>query len=120
LGLEVLLGWFEPSATAILLALAVFGAVFAANSAIHSYLIVAYSDRDGVSTRVGFYYMANAAGRAVGTIVSGALYQASGAGAEGLFACVAASVILVALSAVATLRLVQAEERATAHERTGL
>ena len=120
LGLEVLLGWFEPSATAILIALAVFGAVFAANSAIHSYLIVSYADRDGVSARVGFYYMANAAGRALGTVLSGALYQASGAGAEGLFACVAASVILVALSAVATQRLVEAEERVTAHERPGL
>ena len=120
LGLEVLLGWFEPSATAILIALAVFGGVFAAISAIHSYLIVAYSQRDGVSTRVGFYYMANAAGRAVGTILSGALYEASGGGAQGLFACVAASVILVSLAAVATQRLVRAEERLTAHEHPGL
>jgi len=120
MGLEVLLGWFEPSASVIIVALAIFGAVFAANSAIHSYLIVSYADRDGVSTRVGFYYMANAAGRAVGTVVSGVLYQASGAGAEGLFACVAASVILVALSAVATQRLVHAEERAQTQEAGSL
>lgn len=120
IALEVLLGWFAISAVGILIALAIFGAVFAANSAIHSYLIVAYSDREGVSTRVGFYYMANAAGRAVGTVLSGVLYEASGEGSEGLFACVAASVILVALAAVTTQRLVRAEEGARAPEATGL
>ena len=62
----------------------------------------------------------NAAGRAVGTVLSGVLYEASGEGSEGLFACVAASVILVALAAVTTQRLVRAEEGARAPEATGL
>mgnify|MGYP001811861401 FL=1 len=48
-----------------------FGAVFAINSAVHSYLIVAWSDQDRVSMNVGFYYMANAAGRLTGTVLSG-------------------------------------------------
>ncbi|MEC7379160.1 MAG: organoarsenical effux MFS transporter ArsJ [Pseudomonadota bacterium] len=55
-----------------------FGAVFALNSAIHSYLIVSYASADGVSLDVGFYYMANAAGRLLGTACSGWLYQAYG------------------------------------------
>ena len=41
------------------------GAVFAINSAVHSYLILAYSDCDKVSTNVGFYYMANVGGSRV-------------------------------------------------------
>ena len=51
--------------------LALFGLVFAINSALHSYLIVAWSDHDNVSMNVGFYYMANAGGRLAGTILSG-------------------------------------------------
>ena len=53
----------------------VFGAVFAINSALHSYAIVAMAKEDGASMDVGFYYMANALGRLLGTILSGALYQ---------------------------------------------
>lgn len=55
--------------------LLLFGAVFAINSSLHSYLIVKLSDKDGTSLDVGFYYMANAAGRLVGTLLSGALFQ---------------------------------------------
>jgi MFS family permease len=58
--------------------LGVFGAIFALNSAVHSYLILAYSDGDKVAMNVGFYYMANAGGRLVGTLLSGALYQLAG------------------------------------------
>jgi predicted MFS family arabinose efflux permease len=58
--------------------LALFGAVFAVNSSVHSYLILAYSDSDKVATNVGFYYMANAGGRLAGTLLSGALYQLGG------------------------------------------
>jgi predicted MFS family arabinose efflux permease len=58
--------------------LAVFGAVFAVNSSVHSYLILAYSSSDEVATNVGFYYMANAGGRLAGTLLSGALYQLAG------------------------------------------
>ena len=59
---------------AILGGLVVFAIVFALNSSLHSYLILAYSDDDQVSTDVGFYYSANAAGRLVGTLLSGLLY----------------------------------------------
>ncbi len=54
----------------------VFGAVFAVNSSLHSYLIVSLAGRDGVSLDVGFYYMANAMGRLIGTVLSGWVYQA--------------------------------------------
>ena len=49
--------------------------VFAVNSSVHSYLILAYSDGVKVAMNVGFYYMANAGGRLTGTVLSGALYQ---------------------------------------------
>jgi len=52
-----------------------FGAVFAVNSALHSYIIVSIAKEDGVSMDVGFYYMANALGRLIGTILSGVIYQ---------------------------------------------
>jgi predicted MFS family arabinose efflux permease len=58
--------------------LMVFGAVFAVNSSLHSYLIVSLAGRDGVSLDVGFYYMANAMGRLIGTVLSGWVYQAYG------------------------------------------
>jgi predicted MFS family arabinose efflux permease len=58
--------------------LALFGVVFAINSSVHSYLILAYSDGDEVALDVGFYYMANAAGRLVGTLLSGLTYQVAG------------------------------------------
>jgi predicted MFS family arabinose efflux permease len=55
--------------------LIVFGIVFAVNSSLHSYLVLAYSDDDDVALDVGFYYSANAAGRLVGTLLSGVLYM---------------------------------------------
>ncbi len=58
--------------------LLLFGAVFAVNSSLHSYLIVSLAGRDGVSLDVGFYYMANALGRLMGTVLSGWVYQAYG------------------------------------------
>ena len=58
--------------------LAVFGAVFAINSAVHSYLILAYASGDKVAMNVGFYYMANAGGRLIGTVLSGLGYQSYG------------------------------------------
>ncbi|MEO9274923.1 organoarsenical effux MFS transporter ArsJ [Marinomonas sp. 5E14-1] len=58
--------------------LVVFGAVFAVNSSLHSYLIVQFASKDGVSMDVGFYYMANAMGRLIGTLFSGWIYQEYG------------------------------------------
>ncbi|HEY6213555.1 MAG TPA: organoarsenical effux MFS transporter ArsJ [Vicinamibacterales bacterium] len=68
---------FHPAAT-MLGGLTLFGVVFALNSAVHSYLVLAYSEADRVSMSVGFYYMANACGRLLGTLLSGVLYQAAG------------------------------------------
>ena len=74
LGLQY--GW--PAETVLIFGLIMFGVVFAINSAVHSYLILAYSDFDKVAMSVGFYYMANAGGRLVGTMLSGWAYQTHG------------------------------------------
>ena len=66
------------SEVSLLLGVLVFAAVFAVNSAVHSYLIVSYASADGVSLDVGFYYMANAVGRLLGTLLSGWVYQVWG------------------------------------------
>lgn len=58
--------------------LALFGVLFAVNSSVHSYLVLAYADADKVAMTVGFYYMSNAAGRLLGTLLSGLVYQAAG------------------------------------------
>ena len=63
-----------------------FGIAFAMNSAVHSYLILAYADSDKVAMNVGFYYMANACGRLAGTVLSGLIYEW-----QGLTACLWAS-----------------------------
>jgi len=87
--------------TAVLVGgLAAFGFVFAVNSAVHSYLILSYSDGDKVAMNVGFYYMANAGGRLLGTVLSGALYQW-----QGLTACLWASVVFVLLAGLLSLLL---------------
>ncbi|MCF7977861.1 MAG: organoarsenical effux MFS transporter ArsJ [Chromatiaceae bacterium] len=70
------LAW-EP-APILIVGLILFGIVFAINSAVHSYLILAYADADKVALNVGFYYMANAGGRLAGTVLSGLIYQIQG------------------------------------------
>jgi len=59
----------------LIIGLSIFGVLFAINSSVHSFLILAYSKSEGVSLDVGFYYMANALGRLIGTVLSGTLYQ---------------------------------------------
>jgi len=71
-----------PPAPTMLAGLVVFGVVFALNSSVHSYLVLAYSEANRVSLSVGFYYMANAAGRLLGTLLSGLLYQRAGVAAS--------------------------------------
>ena len=87
--------------------LIVFGAVFALNSAVHSYLILAYTDSDKVAMNVGFYYMANAAGRLAGTVLSGALYQwgLQSGPSDGLIACLWASSAFVLVAGLLSLLL---------------
>ncbi|MGA7397320.1 MAG: organoarsenical effux MFS transporter ArsJ [Solirubrobacterales bacterium] len=65
---------FDPT-TVLVLGLITFGVIFALNSAVHSYLVLSYAASDKVAMNVGFYYMANAGGRLVGTVLSGAMYQ---------------------------------------------
>ncbi len=67
-----------PPAPVLITGLIVFGIIFAINSSVHSYLILAYSDTEKVSMNVGFYYMANAGGRLTGTVLSGWAYQHQG------------------------------------------
>ena len=84
----------------VVIGLIAFGAIFALNSAVHSYLILAYTDSDKVAMNVGFYYMANAGGRLAGTVLSGLLYQAFG-----LIGCLWASVAFVLAAGLISLLL---------------
>jgi len=88
------------TAIVLIAGLVLFGIVFAVNSAVHSYLILAYSDFDKVSMNVGFYYMANAGGRLAGTVLSGWAYQA-----QGLEGCLWWSSGFVLVAALLSLRL---------------
>jgi MFS family permease len=86
--------------SSIIVGLLVFGAVFAVNSSLHSYLIVSYADSDEVSLDVGFYYMANAMGRLIGTVLSGLVFQF-----YGLEACLWISAAFVAIAAGLSTKL---------------
>ncbi len=89
--------------------LLLFGAVFAINSSLHSYLIVSLARADGVSLDVGFYYMANAAGRLLGTLLSGFLYQTAG-----LTAALWAAAALLAITALISISLPRRSATASA------
>ena len=89
----------DPTAV-ILIGLSLFAIIFALNSAVHSYLIVEWSDHDKVALNVGFYYMANAGGRLVGTVLSGLIYQQ-----YSLLGCLLASSLFVAAAALLSAKL---------------
>jgi predicted MFS family arabinose efflux permease len=89
----------DPAAV-VIAGLAVFGVIFALNSTVHSYLILAYADRARVAMNVGFYYMANAGGRLAGTVLSGLLYQW-----RGIEACLWASAAFVVCAGLLSLLL---------------
>ncbi|MBJ7471859.1 MAG: organoarsenical effux MFS transporter ArsJ [Solirubrobacteraceae bacterium] len=95
----------DPTAV-LVVGLIVFGVVFAMNSAVHSYLILAYAEGDKVAMNVGFYYMANAFGRLIGTILSGLIYQW-----QGLEACLWLSAAFVVAAGLLS-RLLPAAPRA--------
>jgi len=80
--------------------LLVFGALFAINSSLHSYLVLAFTRAERVTMDVGFYYMANAGGRLLGTVLSGLTYQFGG-----LPLMLGTASVMVALSAAASGRL---------------
>lgn len=90
-----------PWLTGTLIAgLLLFGFVFAVNSSVHSYLILAYGSAQRITRDVGFYYMANAAGRLIGTLLSGVSYQIGGLGL-----CLATAGLLALASWLAARRL---------------
>lgn len=94
----------SPWLTATVIAgLLVFGFVFAVNSSVHSYLILAYGSAERITRDVGFYYMANAAGRLVGTLLSGLSYQFGG-----LPLCLATAGLMALANWLAARRLVLA------------
>ncbi|MCL1094132.1 organoarsenical effux MFS transporter ArsJ [Shewanella kaireitica] len=99
LTLAIYTAWVAPQ-VALIVGLLVFGAVFAINSSLHSYLIVSYAGDDGVSLDIGFYYMANAMGRLIGTILSGWVYQVAGLGA-----CLAISTTFLLLTWLISFKL---------------
>ncbi|MNQ38993.1 Predicted arabinose efflux permease, MFS family [Pseudomonas linyingensis] len=94
------LGSALPAQTVLIGGLLLFGALFAINSSLHSYLIVSYAKEDGVSLDVGFYYMSNALGRLIGTLLSGWVFQA-----WGLEACLWVSSAFVLLAALISIGL---------------
>ena len=94
-----LMGGVNPTIV-VVAGLIAFGIIFAMNSAVHSYLILAYTDSDKVAMNVGFYYMANAGGRLAGTVLSGLLYQW-----YGLVGCLWTSVAFVLAAGALSLLL---------------
>jgi predicted MFS family arabinose efflux permease len=96
-----------PSADLIVVAgLALFGLPFAVNSSLHSYLILAYAGSEKAAEDVGFYYAANAAGRLVGILLSGLLYQTGG-----MSGCLIASAAMLGLCWLITLALPRTADR---------
>ena len=89
--------WLTAS---LIVGLLLFGFVFAVNSAVHSYLILAFGDAARITRDVGFYYMSNAAGRLIGTLLSGISYQLGG-----LPLCLATAGVLAGLSWLAARRM---------------
>ena len=84
----------------VVLGLGLFGVVFAVNSSVHSYLVLAYAGSEKAAEDVGFYYAANALGRFLGTLLSGLLYQWGG-----LAYALAGSSALLLVCWITTLRL---------------
>lgn len=90
-------GWLTATIVAGLMA---FGFIFAVNSSVHSYLILAFGSAERITRDVGFYYMANAAGRLAGTLLSGLSFQIGG-----LALCLATAGAMALASWGATRRL---------------
>ncbi len=94
----------DPS-IAIIAGLIAFGIVFAMNSSIHSFMVLAYTDAENVSLNVGFYYMANAAGRLLGTLLSGVLFVLGDTTYLGMQICLCCSSLFILFSWLSSLQL---------------
>jgi predicted MFS family arabinose efflux permease len=92
-----------PTDLVLVVGLCVYGAVFALDSSLHSWLVLAVAGGDDTVERVGFYYAANSLGRLLGTVASGVLFAAAGQGAAGLQACLLAAAAMVAMATLCTL-----------------
>ena len=103
----------SPTAV-IVVGLTVFGLVFAFNSAVHSYLVLAFTADDDVALNVGFYYMANSGGRLAGTVLSGLVYQFFG-----LVGCLWVSTALVLAAGVISIKLPDPQPRKTIAWKAG-
>ncbi|WP_077286999.1 organoarsenical effux MFS transporter ArsJ [Cognaticolwellia aestuarii] len=90
LAMALLLYYGVAAQWVIIIGLIAFALLFAINSSVHSFLIVDMADKDGVSLDVGFYYMANACGRLLGTVLSGWIFQV-----YGLVVCLFISAIFI-------------------------
>ena len=99
-GMAALLWHGHSPQTVLVVGLMLFGVLFAINSSLHSYLIVSYAAEDGVSLDVGFYYMANAMGRLLGTVLSGWVFQR-----YGIAMCLAVSAGMVAAATAISMFL---------------
>ena len=95
LALVAVFYYIEQPENLLIIGLLLFGFVFAVNSSLHSYVIVAIAKEDGASMDIGFYYMANAMGRLLGTLLSGWLFQL-----YGFIICLIISAVLLAVSAI--------------------
>jgi hypothetical protein len=84
----------------VVVGLLLFGAIFAVNSALHSYLILAFTTDARVTMDVGFYYMANAAGRLTGTVLSGVTYQIGG-----VPLCLGTAAVMIMISCAGAAKL---------------
>ena len=98
---------YSPSLI-LMVGLISFGIVFALNSALHSFLIVSYAREEGTSMDVGFYYMANALGRLIGTVLSGAVFQF-----YGIEACLYISSLFILMTILISIKLPQDQNEET-------
>ena len=78
----------------------IFGFVFAVNSSLHSFLILKYTDKNRVTLDVGFYYMSNAFGRLIGTLLSGLSIQFGG-----FLTCIFITALMLALNRLSMEKL---------------
>ena len=103
LGTAAALALGAAAAPTVVAGLCTFGVLFAVTSSLHSWLVVGLAGHEDVAERVGFYYAANAAGRVLGTLASGALYAARQQGIPGFTLCLLGAATAVALGAACTL-----------------
>lgn len=93
-----------PPGAVLAAALLLYGVLFALDSSLHSWLVVARGG-EAVALQVGFYYAANAAGRVAGLCASALLFQGFGEGRAGMQACLGGAAVAVALAALCSLPL---------------